>query len=103
LLRKKLEGYGYLPYDIVLALGYRWRTFMRVSKWGNSLAVRLPKELVEAMELKSGDELEIVAAGDRRCEVSKRDRRKEFLEALKQFRFELPPDYQFDRDEANAR
>jgi antitoxin MazE len=76
---------------------------MRVSKWGNSLAVRLPKQLVETMELKSGDELEIVAAGDRRCEVSKRDRRKEFLEALKQFQFDLPPDYRFDRDEANAR
>jgi antitoxin MazE len=55
------------------------------------------------MELKSGDELEIVAAGARCCEVSKRDRRNEFLEALKQFQFDLPPDYKFDRDEANAR
>lgn len=76
---------------------------MRVSKWGNSLAVRLPKELVEAMKLKSGDELDIVAAGDRRCEISKRDKREDFLEALKQFRFDLPPDYKFDRDEANER
>jgi antitoxin MazE len=76
---------------------------MRVSKWGNSLAVRLPKELVEAMKLKSGDELEIVATADRRCEISKRDRREEFLEALKQFRFELPADYKFDRDDANER
>jgi len=76
---------------------------VRVSKWGNSLAVRLPKDLVEAMKLKSGDELEIVATGDRRCEISKRDRREEFLEAMNQFRFELPPDYEFDRDEANER
>jgi hypothetical protein len=29
--------------------------------------------------------------------------RAEFLEAMKQFRFELPPDYEFDRDEANER
>lgn len=76
---------------------------MRVSKWGNSLAVRLPKELVKAMSLKPGDELEIVGRGDRRCEISKHDKREEFLEALKQFRLELPPDYKFDRDEANER
>ncbi len=76
---------------------------MRVAKWGNSLAVRLPKALVERMKLKSGDQVEIVPAGDRRCEIVKRDRRAEFLEDLKQFRFELPPDYKFDRDEANER
>jgi antitoxin MazE len=76
---------------------------MRVAKWGNSLAVRLPKELVESLQLKSGDELEIVATGDRRCEIVKRDRAEEFLEALKQFRFELPSGYKFDRDEANER
>ena len=76
---------------------------MRVAKWGNSLAGRLPRELVERMKLKSGDQVEIVAAGDRRCEISKRDKRAEFLEALKQFRFDLPPGYKFDREEANER
>ena len=35
---------------------------MRVSKWGNSLAVRLPKDIVEAMALSAGDELRIVQA-----------------------------------------
>ena len=35
---------------------------MRVSKWGNSLAVRLPKDIVEAMGLAAGDELRIVQA-----------------------------------------
>jgi antitoxin MazE len=76
---------------------------MRVSRWGDSLVVRIPREVVEAMALKSGDELEVVATGDRRCELVKRDRAQEFLEALKAFRFDLPPDYKFDRDEANAR
>ena len=76
---------------------------MRVAKWGNSLAVRLPKELVEAMALKTGDELEAVATHDGRCELVKRDRAQEFLDALDAFRFDLPPDYKFDRDEANAR
>ena len=76
---------------------------MRVSKWGNSLAVRLPKELVEAMDLKSGDELEVVATRAQRYEIVKRNRAAEFLEALRQFRFELPPDYKFNREEANDR
>ena len=35
---------------------------MQVSKWGNSLAVRLPRALVEALKLKEGDEISIVPA-----------------------------------------
>jgi antitoxin MazE len=30
---------------------------MRVAKWGNSLAVRLPDAVVKALKLKSGDEI----------------------------------------------
>jgi antitoxin MazE len=33
---------------------------MRVAKWGNSLAVRLPDAIVKTLKLKSGDEIEIV-------------------------------------------
>ncbi len=76
---------------------------MRVSKWGNSLAVRLPKALVDELHLAPGDELSVVAASKEEIAVEKRDRRAEFLEAMKQFRFELPPGYKFDRDEANER
>ena len=76
---------------------------MLVSKWGNSLAVRLPRDLVEKMGLKAGDEVELKPVGEKACEIEKRDRRAEFLEAMKQFRFELPPGYKFDRDEANER
>ncbi|TIX53549.1 MAG: AbrB/MazE/SpoVT family DNA-binding domain-containing protein, partial [Mesorhizobium sp.] len=35
---------------------------MQVAKWGNSLAVRLPAVVVEALELKEGDEIEIHVA-----------------------------------------
>ena len=38
---------------------------MQVSKWGNSLAVRLPSVVVEAMGLKEGDNIEIEVAGPR--------------------------------------
>ena len=37
---------------------------MLVSKWGNSLAVRLPKKLVDALKLNPGDELNVVAASN---------------------------------------
>lgn len=36
---------------------------MRVAKWGNSLARRLPAAVVEALELKEGDEVEMLLAG----------------------------------------
>ena len=43
---------------------------MHVSKWGNSLAVRLPKALVEDLGLKPGDELEIVSASTKRITIA---------------------------------
>ncbi|MEO8113428.1 MAG: AbrB/MazE/SpoVT family DNA-binding domain-containing protein, partial [Phenylobacterium sp.] len=43
---------------------------MRVAKWGNALAVRLPAAVVKALELKEGDDIEIDVANARRFEVS---------------------------------
>jgi len=76
---------------------------MRVAKWGNSLAIRLPKDLVEALSLKAGDELQIVDASRQRLAVSKDERRKQALERLASMRIELPADYKFNREEANER
>jgi antitoxin MazE len=76
---------------------------MQVSKWGNSLAVRLPKALVEALHLAPGDELSVVAASKTEIVVEKRDRRAEFLNVMEKFRWAAPEGYKFDRDEANER
>ena len=76
---------------------------MHVAKWGNSLAVRLPKALVEALGLKAGDELSVLAASRGEIVVEKRDRRSEFLKAMEQFNWPLPEGYKFDREEANKR
>jgi antitoxin MazE len=76
---------------------------MRVSKWGDSLAVRLPKELIDKMGLRAGDELNIVDVVERTLVVQKEDRRKVALERLAERNWSLPPDYKFDRDEANER
>ena len=70
---------------------------------GRSLAVRLPKALVEKMGLSAGDELTIVDVAERTLIVQKEDRRKAALERLASRNWTLPPDYKFDRDEANER
>ena len=49
---------------------------MQVAKWGNSLAIRLPASVVEALQLKAGDEIEVHIAGDRAFGVA-RDRSRE--------------------------
>lgn len=76
---------------------------MRVAKWGNSLAVRLPDAVVRALRLKSGDEIEIVVAGARQFEVRRDRTRERALERLRELKKDLPRGFRFDRDEANAR
>ena len=76
---------------------------MQVAKWGNSLAVRLPATVVEALHLKEGDQIEIRISGDREFEVS-RDRSKDkALARLRRLRRPLPPGFSFSREEANER
>jgi antitoxin MazE len=76
---------------------------MHVSKWGNSLAIRLPAAVVELLELKEGDEIEITIADRRRFDVSRKPSRAELVKRLRAFRGRLPDGFKFDRDEANAR
>ncbi len=76
---------------------------MRVAKWGNSLAVRLPVAVVEALGLKDGDEVEITLAGQRHLEVGRDTARDAALAEIRMLSRPLPPGFKFDRDEANAR
>lgn len=76
---------------------------MRVAKWGNSLAVRLPAAVVEALELKEGDQIEILVAGDRVFAVSRDGRKQRAIERLRRLRRALPAGFMFDREEANER
>ena len=76
---------------------------MQVAKWGNSLAVRLPASVVEALGLKEGDDIEIMVAGARSFEVSKAPEPAEILARLRRFRGRLPAGFRFDRLEADER
>jgi antitoxin MazE len=76
---------------------------MQVSKWGNSLAVRLPSAVVDSLDLKEGDQIEIRIAGERIFEVRRDPSNQLALARLRKLRRPLPPGFVFDREEANAR
>ena len=76
---------------------------VQVSKWGNSLAIRLPAALVKALDLREGDEVVLHAAGARTLEVEKTPTVKQLLARLRKFRGRLPKDFKFDRLEINER
>jgi len=76
---------------------------MQVAKWGNSLAVRLPQSVVDALNLKDGDQIEIQVMGERTLEVEKKPAPIELLARLRKLRGRLPADFKFDRLEANER
>lgn len=80
---------------------------MKVSKWGNSLAIRLPAELVAKLGLKEGDEVySIPGFGEEATvKIGRKKTREERLRRLEEISktAEWPADYKFDRDEANSR
>ena len=80
-----------------------WESYMQVSKWGNSLAVRLPAAVVEALGLKEGDDIEIHVEGSRVFSVKKPPDRRELLARLRKYRGRLPDGFVFDRLEAHER
>lgn len=75
---------------------------MQLSKWGNSYAIRLPREMVEALELKLGEELDARLQGES-LQIRRKRTPEEFAESLKRFQGWMPEDFKFDREEANAR
>jgi len=76
---------------------------MRIAKWGNSLAVRLPNSVVEVLGLKEGDAIEIHVAGPRSFAIAKAPTAKALLARLRKYRGRLPAGFKFDRLEAHGR
>ena len=74
---------------------------MQVSRWGNSLAVRLPAAVVEALSLEEGDDIELQVADERAFDVSRVPGNGELLARLRKYRGRLPEGFRFDRLEAH--
>jgi antitoxin MazE len=91
------------PLDIFARRVYPRETAMQVAKWGNSLALRIPAAVAEALELREGDDVEIHVAGARSFGLARTPTRDDLLKRLRALRGRLPADFIFDRDEANAR
>ena len=76
---------------------------MQVGKWGNSLAVRLPAALVEVLQRKGGDEIEVELAGEGTFCIARDRTREDALARLRALAWTPPPGFRFSRDEANER
>lgn len=76
---------------------------MRVCKWGNSLAIRLQAIVVEALELKEGDQIQVHIAGPREFEINRDNSRELAIESLRQLRRPIPAGFIFDREDAYER
>ena len=100
---RKTEDYSWLRYTIFNVYPGSEGAWVQVSKWGNSLAIRLPAAVVEALELKEGDQIEVRIAGPREFEITRDRSRDAALDRLRKLRRRLPPGFTFDRVEANER
>jgi len=76
---------------------------MQVAKWGNSLAIRIPVAVVEALQLTEGDDIEVVVASDDTFAIQPAPSTSERLSRLRQYRGRLPADFKFERESANER
>ncbi len=75
---------------------------MQVSKWGNSLAIRLPTQVVKELHLKEGDDIEVLAQ-NKVFKIAKKPSATQKLSELRKFRGRLPADFKFDRIDAHQR
>jgi antitoxin MazE len=72
---------------------------MKFAKWGNSVAVRIPAEMVALLGISPGEEAEIKVTGEHSFEVTRDCSRQKAIEAIHKLARPLPPGYKFNRDE----
>ena len=70
---------------------------MKLAKWGNSLAVRIPAEVVAKLGIGPNEDVEISVTGENSFEVRRDRRRQEAIEAIRKLAVPLPPGYKFNR------
>lgn len=76
---------------------------LQVNRWGNSLAVRLPQELVRELGLHEGDKLHAEALGPGRLglavDKTALQKRKAWLQSLAVLHADMPETQPVSRDE----
>jgi antitoxin MazE len=76
---------------------------MKFAKWGNSIAIRIPADVVAKLGISPNEEAQIKVTGDNTFEVTRDRRREEAIKKLRTMRFALPDDYVFNREELHER
>jgi antitoxin MazE len=76
---------------------------MQVSKWGDSLAVRLPKELVEKLGIAEGDDVIVTSADAQTIVISKNDGEDDFMLKLRGLQKPRPEGFVWNRNDAHER
>ena len=82
---------------------------MQIGRWGNSLAVRLPKELVDRYHLQEGGEIDsagidqVLAEADQQARERRRAEAFEEIRRIRELKPPLPADWKFDREDAHWR
>lgn len=76
---------------------------MKLAKWGNSLALRIPSEVVARMRLLPGEEVQLRVDSEDEFQVCRDHSRQEAIEALSRLAKPLPSGYKFNRDEFHER
>lgn len=76
---------------------------MKLAKWGNSFAIRVPAELMKKMNLSSEEEFKFKQTGEDSFEIVRDRSRQEAIEKMRKLRFVLPDDYVFNREELHER
>jgi len=70
----------------------------QIARWGDSLAIHLPAELVKALALHAGDEIELIVDEPGGVEARRAFDVEDLLQRLRHFRGKLPADFRFSRD-----
>jgi antitoxin MazE len=79
---------------------------VQVGRWGNSLAVRLPKALTDMFGIREGDEIDasgIEASLREAARTAKQERRRSALDEIGQVEWSLPPGWKLDRSDPDMR
>lgn len=72
---------------------------MKFAKWGNSIAIRIPADVVAKLGISPDEEAQIRVTGEHSFEISRDRTRQEAIEKMRKLRFVVPDDYVFNRDE----
>jgi antitoxin MazE len=76
---------------------------MKITRIGDGLAIVIPPEIAEAIGLRENDDITVRATSDGKMELVRGDDWLTTLTIIKRLERSLPADYQFNREEANAR